>query len=100
MAVSKAPLKLIILAKIKTLLKIITEEKKSKRWQLVRLRRNKPMPKQIDMPDVANTNIRNSKGLVDCPNIKLIATAIKVMLPVKISIAANTNIPACHFFIF
>jgi hypothetical protein len=97
--VSRAPLKYIILAKAKILLKIIAAEKKSNIWRLCKLYLMIPIPKPDEIIEVANTNINTSAGFVDFPQKKLSIKATKVTEPMIISITPINIIPNL-FFIF
>jgi hypothetical protein len=99
MVVSRAPLKYIILAKLKNLLKIITAEKKSSMWRLCKLRLIIPIPKPEEITEVVNTNINTSAGFVDFPKKMLIIKAANVIEPMAISIMPNNIISAFSYFI-
>lgn len=93
MAVSKAPLRKIILAKMSILLKMILAEKKSNKFKLFRLYLNTPMPKLKEIIAVVTTNIRTVTGLLDFPVNRLKITAIKVRQPIMNSIKPKITTP-------
>ncbi len=97
MIVSNAPFKLMILANISILLKIIIQENNNSKRQELRLRFSKPIPNPVEVAAVTNTNTRTSKDFVDFPCNKLHITAIIVIKPIRISIIANIIIPNLCF---
>jgi len=95
--VSRAPVNVMILVKIRILLKTIIVERKISMWKACLFSLRIPTPRQVDIMEVTRTKANTAGGFALMFKIRLKIILIIVILPIRISMMAKIVIPNLRF---